>query len=153
MRLFDNHEGVKMKSTIGIIQSDSDFGEELTRILTQDGHRVLPVAHSLRDAYRNFSTYNADIYVIDGQFPKEMVLRLSDMFTLMNVPHVVNYNHDMFLRRSALNDLKISNHATMLTEKVEAPIAQAISFAVWEFHVSLQISNSSGEIPPVRSII
>jgi len=56
-----------MKSTIGIIQSDSDFAEELTRILMQDGHRVLPAAHSLRDAYRNFSTYNADIYVIDGQ--------------------------------------------------------------------------------------
>ena len=153
MRLFDNHEGVKMKSTIGMIQSDSDFGEKLTRILTQDGHRVLPVAHSLRDAYRNFSTYNADIYVIDGEFPKEMVLRLSDMFTLMNVPHIVNYNHDMFLRRSALNDLAISNHATMFTDKVDSPIEKAISLAVWEFHVSLQISNASGEISPARSII
>ena len=142
-----------MKSTIGIIQSDSDFGEELTRILTQDGHVVLPVAHSLRGAYRNFSKYNADIYVIDGEFPKEMVLRLSDMFTLMNVPHIVNYNHDMFLRRSALNDLEISNHASMINEKIDAPISQAISFAVWEFHVSLQISKSSGEISPTRSVI
>lgn len=142
-----------MKSTIGIIQSDSDFGEELSGILSQDGHKVLPVAHTLQDAYRNFSTYNADIYVIDGQFPKEMVLRLSDMFTLMNVPHIVNYNHDMFLRRSALNTLEISNHAKMLTEKVTAPIARAISMVVWEYHVSLQISKSSGENPLARSVI
>jgi len=142
-----------MKSIIGIIQSDSDFGEELTHVLMQDGHKVLPVAHSLRDAYRNFSTYNADIYIIDGQFPKEMVLRLSDMFTLMKVPHIVNYNHDMFLRRSALNNLEISNYATLLTEKVDSPISKAISLAVWEFHVSLQISKSSGQTAPARSII
>jgi len=142
-----------MQSTIGIIQSDSDFGEELTRVLMQDGHKVLPVAHSLRDAYKNFSTYNADIYIIDGQFPKEMVVRLSDMFTLINVPHIVNYNHDMFLRRSAFNNLEVSNHATMLTEKVDSPISKAISLAVWEFHVSLRISKSSDQTTPACSII
>jgi hypothetical protein len=142
-----------MKSTIGIIQSDSDFGEELTRVLIKDDHIVLPVAHSLRDAYKNFSTYNADIYIIDGQFPREMVLRLSDMFTLINVPHIVNYNHDLLLRKSAFNNLEVSNYATMLTEKVDDPISKAISLAVWEFHVSLQISKSFGQTAPAQSII
>lgn len=142
-----------MPSTIAIIQADKNFAEQLSATLRQDGHIVLPSAHTLEDAYRNFSIYNADICVIDGSLPEETVARLSDMFTLMDVPHVINYNKDLLIRRySSHQSLSSSSPAVQITE-AKPPMAHAISLAVWELHVGLQITQSNETLSPAISYI
>ncbi len=142
-----------MQSTIAIIQSDQSFGDQLARTLRQDGHKVLPVAHTLEDAYKNFSIYNANICVIDGTLPEDVLMRLSDMFTLMDVPHIINYNDELLLRRSVSDNTLTSSRPAMLSNKVQPPMTQAISLAVWELHVGLQISKAADTLSPAFSYI
>lgn len=142
-----------MHSTIAIIQSDAHFGDQLSRTLRQDGHEVLPVAHTIEDAYKNFSVYNANIAVIDGTLPKDTVIRLSDMFTLMDVPHIINYNDELILRRSTVNNTPAASRPGMLEKQVQPPMTHAISLAVWELHVSLQISKPVDALSPAFSYI
>lgn len=142
-----------MTSTVAIIQSDPGFGEHLARTLRRDGHKVLPVAHTLSDAYKNFSTYNADICVIDGNLPEDTVLRLSDMFTLMDVPHIINHNDDLRLRRVPMTNTPSSSRVGPQVSRVQPPMTQAISLAVWDLHVSLQISRPIEALSPALSYI
>ncbi len=142
-----------MASTVAIIQSDTNFGNQLSQTLRDDGHTVLPVARTLEEAYKNFSIYDADICVIDGNLPEDTVMRLSDMFTLMNVPHVINYNDDLLLRRLHASRALSSSRIGSQISKVEPPMTQAISLAVWELHVSLQVSRPIEALSPALSYI
>jgi len=142
-----------MASTIAIIQSNADFADRLAHTLSQDGHDVLPIAHTLSEAYKNFSIYNADICVIDGNLPEETVMRLSDMFTLIEVPHIINYNEDLLLRRLPVNKTLCASHIGAEASRVNPPMTQAISLAVWELHVSLQISRPMETLSPAVSFL
>lgn len=146
-----------MTSTIAIIQSDADFGEQLSRTLRQDGHNVLPIACTLTSAYKNFTMYEADICVIDGSLPEADLIRLSDMFTLMDVPHIINYNDKFLLSRSPVQDSRSTSRSTsrssLQTTRVQPPMTQAISLAVWELHVSLQLSRPMTAMSPALSYV
>ncbi len=142
-----------MTSTIAIIQCDLDFGEQLARTLRQDGHKVLPIATTVCDAYKNFSIYEADICVIDGSLPEENLTRLSDMFTLMDVPHIINYNEELLLRRTPMQSPLSSSRTGPMTTPVKPPMTHAISLAVWDLHVSLQLSKPMTSLSPAMSYI
>lgn len=142
-----------MTSTIAIIQCDLSFGEQLALTLRQDGHDVLPIATTLSEAYKNFSLYEADICVIDGNLPEEDLMRLSDMFTLMDIPHIINYNEELMLRRLPIGDKLSSSRTGHRMKSVKPPMTHAISLAVWDLHVSLQLSKPLTSLSPALSYI
>lgn len=142
-----------MNSKIAIVQSDANFADQLALTLRQDGHEVLPIAHTIEAGYKHLSIYNADICVIDGTFPEESVMRFSGMLTLMDVPHIINFNEDMLLQRSTGNDGLASSRPAMHTTQAQPPMTHAISMVVWELHVGLQISKSEDSLSPAMAFV
>lgn len=118
------------RKTILIVNEDMNFGLQIAKGLCPDGHEVLGPVTTLDGAYTLMVNEKPTIAVLDATMSPVETSRLSDMFLILDVPHlVVDNQRNTLIRRSRVDGQIVEKHMT-----VDRPLADEICDAIWDIH-------------------